>query len=89
MNVPIGTIGTTNTAEFVIYIVLRKRDGVASGWRIENSNIPAPNAEAAIRIACKQDAAPDGIYVAVPAHSWRPVRVRGEQTMVIKLEDAK
>lgn len=47
-------------------------------WRIENSNVPATNAEAAIRLACKQDSNPAGTYVAIPARSWKPLTVTAE-----------
>ena len=82
-------------AEPTTYIVLRRRDTKKGSddstdgavvWQIENSNVPATNAEAAIRLACKQDDAPAGTYVAVPSRSWRPVTVRSEQTTVIRLE---
>lgn len=80
-------------ADPTTYIVLRQithppteRDGSVVAWRIENSNVPATNAETAIRIACKTDNAPAGTYAAVPIRSWRPVTVRAEQTTVIRLE---
>lgn len=78
------------------YIVLRREDKMTSAtdqagtlaWRIENSNVPAPSAEAAIRLACKTGDALAGTYVAVPARSWKPVNVQAVQTTVLKIEDA-
>lgn len=69
------------------YIVLRSYDLEPGkrGWGIENSNVPATNAEAAIRLACKNDSNPAGTYVAVPARSWKPVQVTAVQTTVIQL----
>ena len=77
------------------YIVLRRgaeRSGDADwSWTIENSNVQAASAEAAIRLACKNDSNPVGTvgtYVAVPARSWKPVTVQAVQTTVLKLETA-
>ena len=82
-------------AELTTYIVLRRDatpvNTTASGtlgWRIENSNVPASNAEAAIRLACRQDDAPAGTYVAVPARSWKPVTVQAVQHTTLKLDPA-
>lgn len=75
------------------YIVLRRArltdaTGTDDGWRVENSNVPAASAEAAIRLACKTDSTPAGTYVAIPARSWKPVTVQAEQTTILKLESA-
>ncbi len=85
-------------AEATTYIVLRRTNQIggpqedptvpAWTWAIENSNVPAPSAEAAIRLACKTDDTPAGTYVAVPARSWKPVTVQAVQTTTLKLEEA-
>lgn len=88
------TAGISGKLEPTTYIVLRQDTQKTSAdsnegtlaWRVENSNVPASNAEAAIRLACKNDPNPAGTYVAVPARSWRPLVVRAEQTTVIRLE---
>lgn len=91
------TAETTRTAKLVptSYIVLRQTthartepDGPTVAWRIENSNVPATSAEAAIRLACKTNSTPEGTYVAVPARSWKPVTVKAETQTVLRLEDA-
>lgn len=82
------------------YVVLRRENSISGKvddpvesarwhWTIENSNVPAASAEAAIRLACKADDMPGGTYVAVPARSWKPVTVQAVQTTVLKIEDAK
>jgi len=89
---------TSNSVE-TSYVVLRRAtqksgamdDPAVPGWAwtVENSNVPAANAEAAIRFACKTDNKPTGTYVAIPARSWKPVTVSAVQTTVLKLEGAK
>lgn len=61
-------------------------------WEVVGT-LTAASADAAVRkIAEKQAAAnTDGPFVltAVPARSWKPVQVRAEQTVTLKLEEAK
>jgi hypothetical protein len=71
------------------YIVLRRLEPGTPGaypvqWEIA-AEADAPSAAAAIRHAVDSD----GIYVAVPARSWRPVTVRTETQTVIRLDTPK
>ncbi len=72
----IGAVAVTPT----IYIILT-RD--VAGWK-ELSTVSARSAEAAIRTIGAA-----GVYVAVPARSFKPVTVSAVQTTVLKLEGAK
>jgi hypothetical protein len=79
------------------YIVLRQREHLPGEaldvgtfglpWTVEKANVAASTAEAAIRHACNDKDA-DGVYVAVPARSWKPVKVAAVQTTALKLESA-
>lgn len=63
------------------YIILTRDD---SGRWVEHAHpIRAFSAEAAVK---KLEA--EGTYVAVPARSWKPVTVKAEQTVTLKLEPA-
>lgn len=61
--------------------------GTARVWRESVVNVFARSAEAAIRKAVEAlpEAQRQGTFVAVPARSWKPVRVqeRVERTLVI------
>jgi hypothetical protein len=72
------------------YIVLREADYAPGerAWKVENSSVPAASADAAVRLACKTASNPTGVYVAVPARSWKPVKVAAVQTTALKLESA-
>jgi hypothetical protein len=58
------------------YIVLQQTDWCQVG------SYDAPNADQAIRQAVDRP----GLYVAVPARSWKPVAVTTETKTVLKLE---
>jgi hypothetical protein len=67
------------------YIVLRRDEdggGIAVDRWQTDATVEASSAEAAIRKAMPKD----GLYVAVPARSWRPVTVRTETTTTIRLD---
>lgn len=68
------------------YIVLGRFE--TGGWMQIGEAQPATSAEGAIRaVAAKlKPEAQAGTYVAVPQRSWKPVQVRAEQTIVLKLE---
>lgn len=84
------------------YTVLRWNESSKS-WKELEGPVLAASAEAAIRktytansIDMGEPANPtttertrDGRYVAVPARSWKPVQVRAEQTVTLKIEEAK
>jgi hypothetical protein len=63
------------------YIVLRRSQPTENDWKLD-STVEATSADAAIRKANPKD----GLYVAVPARSWRPVTVRTETTTTIRLD---
>jgi len=77
------------TATKTRYIILRKAEGGADKVGIESSwdiidYADASSANAAIRSAIKTT----GHYLAVPARSWKPVKVTVEQQTVVKVGDA-
>jgi hypothetical protein len=67
------------------YIVLHL-DGDGA-WR-HYDQLAASSADAAIRKSVKEVALGTMTFVAVPARSWKPVKVRAEQTTVLKIEEA-
>jgi hypothetical protein len=70
------------------YIVLKAHVDGGGGWHEIPGTVAAPSAEAAIRKALGAKADATGPYVAVPARSWKPVKVSAVQTTVLKLENA-
>lgn len=62
------------------YVILSRDD---SNFWSEEARKNARSADGAIRALKKE-----GTFVAVPARSFKPVTVRAEQTVVLKLEDA-
>lgn len=78
-------------AEPTSYIVLRAASAAAgdqatAGW-IDVATVDATSSTAAIRHMAKKNDVSSGTYVAVPARSWKPVKVAAVQTTVLKLED--
>jgi len=79
-------------AEKTLYNVLRRNDTTEGDERFElfAENIPANNAEEAIRKACETEAAKPGGWgsgwcVAVPSRSWNVTPVTATQTTVVKV----
>jgi hypothetical protein len=74
------------------YIVLKNEDsqGQADCWLLYVDPVPAKSATAAITARAQKDAAAgiptNGVYVAVPARSWKPVAVTTETRTILKLE---
>jgi hypothetical protein len=64
------------------YIVLQQTDAPAPMDWCQVGSYDAPNADQAIRQAVDRP----GLYVAVPARSWKPVTVTTETRTVLKLE---
>lgn len=64
------------------YVVLTKQEG--EGWKTIIPPVEARSGEQAVRIA--SNGAP-GTYVAVPARSWKPVKVSVETVKRVTLED--
>ena len=78
--------------EPTVYVVLRQvlpHEDRPAGWQVENANVPAASAEAAIKLACKTDKEAAGIYVAVPARFWKPVKVGTKTETTLTLEEVK
>jgi hypothetical protein len=63
------------------YIVLR-RDNEGLLWRVVDSHLDAASTDAALRKAVHEN----GVYVAVPERSFKPVTVTTETKTVLKLE---
>jgi hypothetical protein len=71
------------------YIVLRRYDArdierQPSGavlWQVVDSAVHATSADQAIRKTARED----GVYVATPGRSFKPVNVKSEQTTVLRL----
>jgi hypothetical protein len=65
------------------YIVLRED---VNGWIAYDDNYDAPDSETAIRKAVNDTGPePAGVYVAIPARSWKPITVTAETQVVIRL----
>lgn len=76
----------TNINALTDYLVLAKDE---SGYWKEHKLVAARSAEHAIRAALDgKPAVALTVYVAVPQRSWKPVKVRAEQTVTLKFEDA-
>ena len=83
-------------AEPTTYIVLRRivTDEPAEAWEVVlTEGVDARSADAAIRVAAADDFGhlrneQPCTYVAVPARSWKPVKVAAVQTTILKLEEA-
>lgn len=71
------------TAEPTEYVVLRRGEGDL--WGIVASDIRARSGNEAIRQVL---GVTEGVHVAVPARSWKPVTVRAEVQTRLKLESA-
>lgn len=72
-----------------IYVVLQS---LGDNWVVADgyaAGVEAHSAEAAIRKAVEAPNNGDGIYVAVPQASWKPVRVSVEQTTRVKFDTEK
>ncbi len=63
------------------YLVLTRPTGVADTSWLEVARVNATSAEQAVR-KCEKE----GMLVAVPARSWKPVRVTTETRTVLKLK---
>lgn len=66
------------------YVVLRMTDDPNDTWKT-GSSVHATSASDAVR---KAAAGKEGVYVAVPARSFQPQRVKVETTTHLRLEDA-
>jgi hypothetical protein len=79
-----------SSAASTTYIVLRRAhelDGTTDpnpAWLVVDAAVPANSAEAAIRKGAQED----GVYVAVPGRSFKPIRVEAVQVTSLKLEAA-
>jgi hypothetical protein len=67
-------------SELTAYIVLRLVPGDPL-WEVIDPAVHATSAQAAIR----QTAREDGVYVATPGRSFRPVNVQSVQQTILKL----
>jgi hypothetical protein len=69
------------------YIVLRRERTVpdSDDWHVLNHGIEAPDADTAIRKEAGEGDDPSGVYVAIPARSWKPITVTAETQVVIRL----
>lgn len=74
-------------ADPTTYVILRQPPDVADTWHVETS-VTATSANGAIRLAAAGLRCPDGAYVAVPAHSWRPLTVTAVQQTTLKIEES-
>jgi hypothetical protein len=74
------------TATKTAYHIFRQvpNDQVATSYEPVEPNVEASSAAEAIRLTVKTA----GTFVAVPARSWKPVKVTVEQTTVVKVGDA-
>lgn len=70
-----------------VYVILKEE---ADGWQIVSRKASYANAEAAIRATVASLGRDDqgGTFVAVPARSWRPVKVTPKVETTLLLEDA-
>jgi hypothetical protein len=67
------------------YIVLQQHTEAGSPvtlWSVQDASVPASSPAAAIRATADDN----GVYVAVPARSWKPVTVTTETRTILKLE---
>lgn len=93
MSTTASNTGTTSTtpakASGSVYQILKlvefeEKDGAKiAGWMEVGGPISAPNAESLLK-----QAGSTGRYVAVPARSWKPVKVTVETQTVVKIADA-
>lgn len=79
-------------AEPTTYIVLRaasvsQGDDTSAGW-LDVATIDANSGTAAIRHMAKKSDITGGTYVAVPARSFKPVTVKAETVVTLKIEEA-
>lgn len=65
------------------YLILTAPTVGTKDWR-EQTTISARGAQAAIRSFLEGVTEPEGVYVAVPARSWKPVQVKTEQQTKLK-----
>jgi hypothetical protein len=82
-----NTAQTPDAAKKTTYHVLRQ-DVDGGRYDLVTANLPASNAEAAVRGYIANTGAVEGVYVAVPSRSWRPTKVTVATTTVLKLADA-
>jgi hypothetical protein len=66
------------------YYILQREADLDAWHMIETGILHAPSAEAALRMALK-DEPTAGTYVAIPARSWKPITVTAETQVVIRL----
>lgn len=73
------------------YVVLRLNPPATptdeTTWTVWDEEVQARSAETALRKAIGKDG-DGGTFVAVPARSWRPVKVKAETVTTLKLEEA-
>jgi hypothetical protein len=72
-------------SELTAYIILRRLNNrghdAAAAWEVIDPAVHASSADQAIRKAAKDD----GVYVATPGRSFRPVNVQSVQQTILKL----
>lgn len=72
------------------YLVLRQTANTSGGWDVVQE-VDSAGAAGAIR-ACVSKLAPSdqaGVFVAVPARSWRPTKVAPKTTVQLELTEVK
>lgn len=79
----VARLTTTTTITVTTEYVVLNKDG--EGWKPIVPTVKARSAEHAIREAAGNT---PGNYVAVPARSWKPVKVSVDTVPTVKLEDA-
>lgn len=78
---PTARTNATVTVSPTEYVILTRDE--AGRWVQAGENVKAYSSEAAVK---SLEAA--GTYVAVPARSWKPVKVSAVQSVTLKLEEA-
>ena len=74
------------TSEPTSYVILRAPEN-ENGFKVLPNPVSARTAEEAIRKVA-EGTSTNGTFVAVPARSWRPLRVRQETQVKLKVEEA-
>lgn len=71
------------------YVILRHLGGIDDDWTVAATTVRASSANQAIRQHLDTiDGDPAGVYVAVPARSWKPTKVAVQTQTRVVLEDA-